>query len=878
MSTMQEVLVSTKNDLGAAKLAQTLAMIEHESALQARLSAPVELAFEDVAKLAFSANLTAGLSVDVLNQDEAQALQLTTPAGSAVLTLAVFGKLSSSLKAGATLNPVFQLGANAQADAEIRATSLFYQAQSKTLGQAIIDCAPAASLPFTLAHAFHLAEQPQWQQSRIEADGKLQAGVNLTGGLQATGKTWTVNGDNSLPVGGNFGLNAYVKVQLAGLFHLAVMRDSGGIRLRLQRERKRSRDYGIKLGAEADFSVVVKDVAGLVSASLPNPEKYQEKLLALLEPGQALLQVVNKLVEENISDARLKQIVLQLLNQQDGSSISSAIQTSLDQAVQAFFAGQATQLQQALSELVKHAVPDQEQEKILHELAQSLDLEQLIQNKAAALAAEFVANASYADVVRELGAFGGVLREKIVDLNATLEQSNLLNLLKQGLQAYADLRKKWLNALSDAAHAKLALNFANNVNLIEEDDVMLDLLFHPLSGLSEKDQHAANYLYASLLAGRLDNLVSDLQAAEASVTLLGGALQSKLSRLQQATLDLNLFGLNLSWSSSASAKLNLQGTPRGELIALAGNATAAGTTSTWFGNYQTKLGCEFSYLPMRDGANYQLSFKASFTYAGQNLSPQNLDRTLASLSYVCDLPAQADLLDKLGVASAASAGHAQSLYDLDLILPISLSPQAMIKFTQNQDLPQIATKLTLEMADAYYHNSLHFLHDLPSDLIEQAAAEQSLSNYEFIAGLSGENDLAQILYKLAPDAPTSGSIASNPNLYRALIVRKIARLVNGLVAAQADIAKISDLLRNTQAVSEINQHLLFGVLQKISDDLKPAAVSSETALGNEQTMPWVLSAFALTLASASRLTMPGAFAAIASTKASNGKITTLVLA
>ena len=833
----------------------------------------------------FTASAKASCSYDVLDAGEASNFGLTAPNGCSLMQILMAGSLSFDLN-GKYPSGAFSFGADASASGDVQLTWIFAETSTKIAAEALANDIQGIEPPVNLAQVYEQSQWSTWQETRVSADGKLAVGLNLAASSSVAGASFSALLNKQSPVGVNIGVSALASWGLSGKFQLVIRRDPSGVRVTLQRDSSSNSQYGLQVGASADFSVALTDAANMLASSLPDPQKYLDDLTSILEPGNLLLSELTKLIEAkatNPTEATLAKLILGI--SQPGQVASTALQdlqSLLDGYVQ-----KGTQI--AAADVTNDL------QKIFPDLPASVSgaVVQYVTNwinsqgtKISDLANKLVNDPKLGSDVNAiadaLGAFGQAFAKALNDLNEALSDAKIAKAIRNATSDYATLRSKWIQELQKAAALKLSMTLGVTESSEKDDSVLADIIFHlPAGNVPEE----ADELYTALLRGKLDDLPALVKNSGKEITVLSGSLLSKVSRTLGITLGVNLLGQNLSWGGTSTASLQVHSSLFGDLDAVSGAADAGATSQTWYGNFQTSLGCQILFTPAPPGTaggpSYAIGFKGGYTFSGQNITADDLGSIVASIAPLCKVPDTPTLLRRLGLP-APSATHAPlALNNFQLVLPIQLDVSDLQIFESCMNLSDKCAAQVMLASDAYYKGKNPFLQQSPSQFIRVIQSNQQCSAADVLAEIRKISDLGDIAsylhqYDDSPGVSTE-DVPWNPNMIQARVIRKMARIVGGVCDLQSTLAMLNTKLAGASLLDSAAQAMVFNYLNKICSDIGVSAVSTDTLLGNEYRVPWELSAFAASLACGANLPLPGAYTPVASNSLARSDPVTLVL-
>jgi hypothetical protein len=761
---------------------------------------------------------------------------------------------------------VFGVHADAGADGSSSLRWIFEHPAAQSVGQSLRSDLPVLADPLSLESLQAMKQDAAWRGVRVTVDGTLSASLALTAGLQATGAVVTVAGNRSAPVGVTVGLNGSASLRREGRFQVIATPEAGGVRVQLTRTDDRAAKFGLQLAASADLSVVLSDVASVLASTLPDPQTWKDELLPLLEPAAYLDDLLGKLVDAQVHDPDLNLLAKLSLGLTSGPSADATLVQQLADIIRGHLQAVGdleARLVGALGNALPAGLPDRALvlTALTHGLtdwiAQHASVDALAQKLATAVNAS-----ALSPVLNQLGAFGAQVQQRIDA--AAAGASGLATAIRSALDDYAQLRAKWIGALTDAANAKVGVSLGVQRTRDANDSALMNVLFKDGGGTPAQE------LYAAMIRGHIDRLPARLLAAGDTV-VADGSLTYDLDRTSSVSLGVQALGNALSWTGTTAASLKVSTTLAGDVMAVSGDADADNTVRGFHGNYQTNLACLYETQP---GAGGQLertvSFRGAYAWRGDGRTWADLDNVVLSMAPLCAVPSANELAARLLPNGSASAHLSNAPLDLDIVLPMNLDADEVVRLAASPLGMSELGVIALTTVDRIYPTLLPPGASLAAQVVSQAAQGPALAR--FLSQLAGTDGDSAQLALVFPDEVQSGTLVSRQQT-AARMAHFVALLCQSFVQLKASLNTLLQVDPKTLGDSAASRSAVVVQLAIMSHELEGAATFG---MQDQIHMPWGVTAFAAMLAASTGRPSKGAFAPVARI-AQDGTATTLVL-
>ena len=834
-----------------------------------------------------SANSNAALSMDLLTGQDLEHLTVRPDDGH---TMIVYGaRISAGGQLGAdTANlPWGSIGIDGQGQ---RAMDIDWYVQASNTDTLVATLAAAQThfnWPHDIQSMLRQAKRTDWFGMEYTIDGSAQFAIDVDASESLTGWTFDLGGQ-AASVGLSFGVKAGVKASRQSKWKLSAFVETrekaAGLRIKLHDLKQSSRTASLDITAGADFAPVAASAEKALRAAWP--DAGQNALLdALTMPGSAITDRLRGLIEEDL-EGSLSPLATLLV----GGKPSKDLRNTL---VNKFTFGLADALDNALGDIAGGTADASKLgadwlSRMFGSAADKFKLDdklQLLLAKAINSATSGLtgaitklkdqitgeAQAEVDAVLKSLGELGAQFQQAM----GKLDDNAASTAIRNALQSYSGLRKRFLAVLADGQKQKLALQLSASFSSDLSSEAAFDVWFRADDTITPEAERLFNMVCGGYLLA-LPDLVR-AAASKGAVSDAKGWLLSSAEKLSAQRMGLNFFGIQFgsstSWLKDVSVQTDLV---TGNLLAASAKSSVeTGIANPWK-DRTARLGVQLEITDGGRGAGRLLaaSLNGAFTAKQENT---NRDKVQDLLNAYADATGaqRGDIGLFLDIPPDADSTGARSFWKgLTLAIPVALDAQCWTHFaTQDAStISQTSLEYGLAAFQRRYLPDSTFSKDPVADLRNAAeeAGEASILAFlkRFPRHYVGINDVADEANALNIDA-TSDPMDRGCRQF--LAFHRLSATVQAPLRLRDLIANIGVGLQTlaTPVDPDAMRKLLDPALSQVQAILAPVALVSETWLGiglggaKDEPVAWPFVSFISSMAKLGGLDVPPGFVPVA---------------
>ena len=507
--------------------------------------------------------------IDVYNKDDAaKDHQLQIRLSQAMLRLGLTGQLTAGFGTGQLplANGQFSVSASTALEAMV---DLFFSAPEQsdlitTLPQALKAISKWGDLDSAWrAMANHCAPL----RMTMVLEGTVEAGAEVTIGKQLSKKFSSASdltADLSAEV--NLGVSVSTSTLLSGQFEVVVTQvDNNALLVKLVRNKSYELQAGMELGASIKI-LGAEHLSAKFLASTPDPDDLVKRLQKLASPYEQLQSIVSEQLDQS-SSAVIKQLASILFNLKQPDDVSKELESYLQQ--------------QIILLLTEHYDPWHEKteaqaDRVIQDLNLPTGIKEDVTQKLSTILLSIMAKLK--EVLNtELKAWAEqLLKMPPTDLMNTLDALGLkietalqlpaktAKLIQDAIELlirYQQKRKELANVITQVSKRQLGLTFMASHQTKSQQQTLCSFRIN-------KNTAASSALYQSCLSGQLKHLPALLLRAqnEGSVSQINYLLQKLFSQSKTIGLNIDLFGIELSWKKLVTSTVYFDVDLNGHII------------------------------------------------------------------------------------------------------------------------------------------------------------------------------------------------------------------------------------------------------------------------------------------------------------------------
>lgn len=508
--------------------------------------------------------------IDVYNKDDAATdHQLQIRLSQAMVRLGLTGQLTAGFGTGQLLlaNGQFSVSASAETKALV---DLFFTAPEQsdliaTLPQALKAIPKWGDLDSAWAA---MANPYAPLRMAMALDGTVEAGAEVTIGKQLSKKFSSASALTAdLSTEAKLGASISVSTLLCGQFELIVTKvENSALLVKLVR----SKSYELQAGMELGASIKVLGAGHLSEkflANTPDSDDLVKQLQKLASPYEQLQNIVSKQLDQS-SNTVIKQLAAVLFNLKQPDDVNKELESYLQQQITLLLTEHydpwqdktAAQAEKVIQNLNLPAEATAEVTQLLSTSLQEImaKLKEVLNTELNAWA-ERLLKLSPTELMNTLDALGLKI-EAALQLPAITAQ--LIQDAIELLSRYQQKRKELATVITHISKRQLGLTFMASHQTESQQQTLCSFRINQNTAVSAA-------LYQSCLSGQLKHLPALLLRAqnEGSVSQVDYLLQQLFSQSKTMGLNIDLFGIELSWKKIVTSSIHFDIDSNGHIVA-----------------------------------------------------------------------------------------------------------------------------------------------------------------------------------------------------------------------------------------------------------------------------------------------------------------------
>ncbi len=841
-------------------------------------------------------NTKASLAIiaDVLDDEQLSTLGLAPRDGHQIVRYAVNGELGAGASGGASAG-IWSLKAGAQASAKAALEWYIAGANHRRLGQALLEAVPFMVPPMSLEKQLERAGDFEYWGSTAELVGSLGVSFSASTSIVKSGWTWGFDGERA-KLSYSLGISGSARFGIEGLFRLrCIVKEAGtrpdgtkrfGVEVRLERSKSSSKSLALSLSAGIDATALAASADRFLRSQLPDPDKVEDSLALLTQPGTAIRDEVRAALEKLLGDSKAKDLVLLTA----GFGDQKALAKSLADRIAAPLVDEIDKLGGKFASIAGNAsaLIDRWLERAFGGLPIAADLrtklDQLADAQIAGAKKKFegaVAKiegdikdktlAAATKLLEPLAALGDKIQAELQDVAAKISETQAADAITRGLAEYAKLRKRVLDVLGDAQRAKIALTLAGTL-----EDTRLNQTFFRATFVPADDLGAAERLFQALWSGRLDDLVVLVESARRSGAIHGepeGWLLRASKRVSTASTSINLFGFTIDNKVVKTSELQLQADLAGNVLA-SGKSTVQADAASYWTERHAKMVLSVVRANASGPAAIEFAFNGAYSAKGRDMTAELFEGMQRALARVAGGSGTLDIRALLKGPDGQSMDDKHFRRNVAFLLPMTLQGDEFRRFldTAPDDLRRAIVRFGMRALDAEFGE----VWDVPpSALLRDLAArvdgqfDDEMARHIACFGrfpsrwsARPSNMSSSVYERLGLDARL---MIDGSELHRMLgTMFRLSVLLNAIVELQAQCHSLRSALEAVDPTQLAQSEAAARVpLRAITDALARFSVASQTLVGNSEMVSWPFATFAAAMAQFCGRAVPPGFVACA---------------
>lgn len=467
---------------------------------------------------------------------------------------------------------------------------------------------------------------------------KLRGDVNLGARLTA-GRSWVASlgspdrnqrgAPSTATAEVTAGLQYGIDWARTGEFEVGLQSNGQLLTVTLTEMHKESQRRSLSIGANVKFSGIRETLQPVMDRIAGLPAPLEEIAKKYSRPGDIFKQLLGDKLSS--ADTHLQELTKVITGDESATSL---IDQLVEQAVDtldakadgwtAFAKGEVTSLTSSI--LGRLSIPQTaraELEAVLNKklletsdaLSEELKthIESALEKKAGAPITDF------------LNSISGQTTSVLNAANTTATE--LLKPVEAFLAQYRNFEQSLVDAVEVVDKEQLALQFIRTVDRSKERSTLLEFTLNP-----SNDRAVA--LYQQMLVGNFrDAMIDGLDKQKSYITLVSGQFKTVFERKATTGININVFGIPLSYQRILTGKLTVQNSVGGDIDVFDATGSASAVSDALGEKEETIISSALSLVGAKNDPNAQ-GLSLRLRYTDTNLSVQEMRGFITSFSHV----------------------------------------------------------------------------------------------------------------------------------------------------------------------------------------------------------------------------------------------------